>query len=640
MPIERGAFRLFKLQQPVGREEYEVRRDGRKLVLTASSTLEFLGGGVPLAATLRMAPDLSPDSFEVRGRTSTMTDTDNAVRVQGRSATVRRRGETRTVPVPDRFFTIGHYGPVSLEQALFRYWTRHGRPSRLEILPAGRVGFEHRGRDTVTAGGETVVLDRYSVDGLGWGRKSTWIDGSGNLVATVGGDAELDRFEAIREGYETALPVFVAGAVRDGLADLARVAARVKPERQGTFAIVGARLVDGTGRPPVADAVVLIRDGRIAAAGPRSAVPIPRGTPRVDARGKTVLPGLWDMHGHYEQVEWPAAALAAGITTVRDVANEFELVTALRDAIYRGEALGPRMLLAGVIDGGDHPLGVVAANTPEEARAAVNRYHRAGFQQVKVYQSVRPELVPVIAAEAHRLGMTVTGHVPTGMTAVQFVEAGADQINHIGYVAVALRSPGEPGRPATLDLGSEHARSVIRLLRERGTVVEPTLARTEQHAHPRDTAFVRFEPGVAKAPLELQEALNSTGAAADAAARTMAGLDRLIGVAGALHEAGVPLILGSDLVVPGHTLHREMELAVRAGMTPMEALQAATLVPARVMGLDAESGSVEAGKRADLVLVDGDPLRDISEIRKVSAVVTQGRMYRPAELWRSAGFEP
>ena len=171
-------------------------------------------------------------------------------------------------------------------------------------------------------------------------------------------------------------------------------------------------------------------------------------------------------------------------------------------------------------------------------------------------------------------------------------------------------------------------------------MVEPTLARTEQHAHPRDTAFVRFEPGVAKAPLELQEALNSTGAAADVAERTMVSLGRLIGVAGALHKAGIPLILGSDLAVPGHSMHRELELAVRAGMTPMEALQAATLVPARVMGLDSESGTVEAGKHADLVLVDGDPLEDIREMRKIAAVVTRGRMFDPRDLWQSAGFAP
>lgn len=419
--VERGAFRLYKLQQPVGREEYEVRHDDPKLVLTATSTLEFLGGGVPLSATLRMDRDFSPDSFKVRGRTSTLTDTDNSVVIKGRYATVGRRGHMQEVSVAGRFFTIGHYGPVSLEQALFRYWRRHGRPDHLALLPVGQVGFEHRGRDTVAKDGVNVILDRYSVRGLGWGRKSMWFNAAGDLIASVGGDAELDRFEAIREGFEAAIPVLVAGAIRDGLADLARVAATVKPVHQGTFAIAGARLVDGTGRPPVPDAVVLIRDGRIVAAGPRSSIRIPGGIPVVDGRGKTLLPGLWDMHAHYEQVEWPAAALAAGITTVRDAANEFELVTALRDAIHQGRALGPRMLLAGVIDGGEHPLGVVTANSPEEAREAVNRYKAAGFQQIKIYQSVRPELVSVIAAEAHRLGITVTGHVPTGMDVVQFV---------------------------------------------------------------------------------------------------------------------------------------------------------------------------------------------------------------------------
>lgn len=538
--------------------------------------------------------------------------------------------------MPRRFFTVSHYGPAAVEQALFRYWRANGRPAELPVLPAGRVRFELRGRDTVR--GE--VLERYSVDGLVWGRKSAWFDARGNLVATVSGDAELDRMEVIREGYEAGMPVFVAGSVRDGLADLARVAARVKPVQQGTFAIVGARLIDGTGRAPVERSVVVVSDGRIAAVGAEGEVVIPAGVPRVDARGRTIIPGLWDSHGHYEQVEWPAVQLAAGVTTVRDVGNEMELATALRDAIRDGRALGPRMILAGVIDGGEHPLGVVTAATPEEARAAVVRYQRAGYRQIKIYEGLPPALVPVVAAEAHRLGMTVTGHVPAGMNAIQFVEAGADAINHLNFVAAVLRPAPQGGRPSPLDLKSPEAVRAIELFRARGTVVEPTLARSEQHAHPTDTAYSRYEPGVAKAPIELQEALNTTGAPTEAGVRGLQSLERLLGVAGHLHRAGIPILLGSDLAVPGHTIHRELELAVRAGFTPMEAIRAATASAARIFGMEAESGTVEAGKRADLVLLAADPLVEIRNVRRVEATVAGGRMYHPAELWRTAGFEP
>jgi len=384
-----------------------------------------------------------------------------------------------------------------------------------------------------------------------------------------------------------------------------------------------------------------VRAGRIAAVGPRGSVQIPKGTAVIDARGETMIPGLWDMHVHFEQVEWPVAQLAAGVTTARDVGNELELAVGLRDAIRSGRALGPRMLLAGLIDGAPDGLGVQLAGTPDEARAMVRRYHDAGCEQIKVYQSVPPPLVSVIAAEAHRLGMTVTGHVPTGMNAFQFVEAGADQINHLGFVLAVMTPPPQPGQPrAPVDLASSEARRAIVFLLEHHTVLDPTLARSEENAHPKDSLLAAYEPGAAKAPPELAEVLNASGSPGDVAARRMAGLARALPIVNALRAAGIPIVAGTDLVVPGHSIARELELEVRGGFTPLQAIQAATIVPARVMALDGESGTVEPGKRADLVLLDGDPLTNISEVRRVHAVVTGGRMFLPAPLWRSVGFAP
>ena len=209
----------------------------------------------------------------------------------------------------------------------------------------------------------------------------------------------------------------------------------ISGSRADTLAIVGGTLIDGTGAAPVPDSAILIEKGRIVAAGPRSTVKIPHGFTKIDARGKTILPGLWDMHAHFEQVEWGPIYLAAGATTVRDVGNEFEFITAVRDAIANGRGLGPRMLLAGVVDGsGPLALGVERVDTPEEAKMWVDRYHDAGFQQMKIYSSVKLEELKDVTAEAHRLGMTVTGHIPEGLNAYQGVDAGMDQINHVDYV--------------------------------------------------------------------------------------------------------------------------------------------------------------------------------------------------------------
>jgi imidazolonepropionase-like amidohydrolase len=394
--------------------------------------------------------------------------------------------------------------------------------------------------------------------------------------------------------------------VRDGLADLEEAARHSPAVRSGAYAIVGARIIDGTGAAPIDDGIIIVRDGRIDAVGPASKVSVPSGLPREDAHGKTIIPGLWDMHVHFEQVEWPSAQLAAGVTTARDVGNELELATGLRDAIAAGRVRGPRMLLAGLIDGAPDGLGAFVASTPDDARAIVNRYH-----------------------------------VPRGMNARQFVEAGADQINHLGFVLSVVQPPPPAGQPRpALDLTSTSAKEAIAFFKAHGTVLDPTLARSEQNSHPKDSAFAVYEPGAAHAPPELLEALNASGSRSDVATTRLRSLERGSALVTALVRAGVPVVAGTDLVVPGYSIARELELYVRAGMTPLEALQSASIVPARVMGLDRESGTVERGKRADLVTLDGNPLENISNVRRVHAVVAAGRLYRPDSLWRTAGFTP
>ncbi len=639
--VETDTFTLHKLQQRVGSERYTLTATGSSIVLQTTSELQFLGNAVPLKATLSTDGDYRPRSLEISGATSTLTDTDARVVIDGDSASITVRGTSRRVRVDEAVFPITHYPPLALKQMLYRRWRLLGRPARMTLLPAGEVRFEHLGVDTVQVAERRVPLQRFAVHGVVWGMQSAWFDDADRLIAAVSGDAELDRFEGIRRGFEHALALFVRRSIEDGVAMLERAARTTPPVREGRYAIVGATLIDATGRAPIPDAVVTIEDGRITAAGPRASVRLPPNVPSVDARGKVLLPGLWDMHGHFEQVEWPWVSLASGVTTARDVANEFELVTALRSAIEQRRSIGPRILAAGVIDGGEQPLGVIAARDESEARSVVRRYKAAGFEQIKIYQSLPPTLVSVVADEAHKNGMTVTGHVPTGMNVRQFVEAGADQINHLNFVTPLLRAPPRPGQsPTPIDLNSEVAKEAIAFLRAHGTVIDPSLARAEEYVHSRDSGYAAYEPGVAKAPIELQEALNSTGIRGADATRAMASLERSLAIVAHLRHAGIPIVLGTDLSVPGHSIHRELELAVRGGMTPLEAIQSATLLPARAMNRERESGSVEVGKRADLLLLDADPLRDIRNIRRVSAVIVGGRWFEPALLWRLAGFQP
>jgi imidazolonepropionase-like amidohydrolase len=330
------------------------------------------------------------------------------------------------------------------------------------------------------------------------------------------------------------------------------------------------------------------------------------------------------MHTHYSGVEFGPAYLAAGVTTARDCGGEFDFLVAARDAIAKRRALGPRLLLAGLVDAaGPTGFGAVFADTPEEARAVVARYQAAGFEQIKLYTFLKPDVIAALTTEAHRKGMTVTGHVPAELNAMQGVEAGMDQINHLNYVSRMMREPG-----------------AVQFFKDHHTVIDPTAGWGEMAGHTRDLDVASFEPGIAKAPYALFAKFTGMGAPAAGSAAFQTRIAESLKVIGELYRAGVTIVPGSDTGLIGYGLIRELELYVQAGMTSADAIRSATIVSARAMKLDADSGTIEAGKRADLILVNGNPLERIGDLRKVSKVVANGRLYQSADLWKSVGFQP
>jgi len=237
---------------------------------------------------------------------------------------------------------------------------------------------------------------------------------------------------------------------------------------------------------------------------------------------------------------------------------------------------------------------------------------------------------PVVEKGALRLhyvqiGMTVTGHVPNGMTIEQAAAAGMDHIAHL---------------PTRGDAGSDEVNKTIAFLREHKTVIDPTQSWNELLGHAAGTPIAAFQPGVAKIPPPLNRLFSSAGADGIDAATARSRLERGLRIVKALHDAGVPVVVGTDEGIPGHSVHREIELYVEAGLTPMQALQAATSVSARAMKLDAELGTIERGKRADLVVLNANPLDRIRNIRSVRWTITDGRVYDAPALWKSVRFQP
>jgi hypothetical protein len=588
---------------------------------------------------------MMPISYKAKGKSSRLSEMDDALTVSGGRIAMVRGGKATSAEPQAAWFVADGYSPVAMQEQMMRWWLSHGRPAEFTAYPNATT-VRIAPAETLTIAG--TPMHGYTVGGLIWGEESLWVDDAGNLTALVSTDAEFDHFEAVREAYETSLSTFISAAVKADLAALAKLTANASATPARKLAIVGATLEDSTGAPAVEDSVIVIENGVITAAGERRKVKMPKDATVLDAKGKYAIPGLWDMHAHYEQVEWGPIYLAAGVTSVRDVGNEFDFIRTVHDELDRrtNPAIGPHLEFAGVIDGTSRlSLGVTIADTPEQALGWVERYKAAGARQIKIYSSVTPEVVKAITADAHARSMTVTGHIPEGMTAIEGVNDGMDQINHIQYEVPyfshpALGADGKPDKtkPPVADFEGERAKQLIAVLKEHHTVLDPTVALFETILN--TGPLNQLEPGIDHVAPQLKEALDSPPVPAERAETAKARWQIMMGTLRELHAAGIPIVAGTDQAIPGYSLHRELELYVEAGFTPLEALQAATIGAARAVGVEKESGSLERGKRGDVLLLDADPLADIHNTRRVWRTVAAGAVYEPAPLWRSVGFTP
>jgi imidazolonepropionase-like amidohydrolase len=532
---------------------------------------------------------------------------------------------------------VAGYSPGTGQWLLLRYWQQHGRPASLAMLPSGTVRIREDGQDTLRYQNQPLRLRRYVLKGLIWGNELLWTDAQGNLICIITNDAEGDKLELLAQPYEALLPALIERAARHGMrlfrAEMGAVAKPVGPAP--LLAVVGGTVVDVVRGRSIPNAVVLLRGGKVLKVGPAAAVAVPKQARVIQAQGKTVLPGLWDMHAHFQQAEWGPAYLAAGVTTVRDCGNEFAYINAVQHAIDSGQGVGPHILKAGLIDGtGARTLGIELANTPAEAVQLVQRYKASGFAQIKLYSSVKPEVVRAVCAEAHRLGLTVTGHIPDGMTLLQGVAAGMDQVNHINYVVRLLRRNPD----GSVILTDTTADRVFAFLKTHRTVIDPTVGVFELAYRSTKDDIMTIEPGYLRLPQPLQALFVNMGQEPAEAAKMapyIASYPRLVK---ALHDHDIPVVAGTDMGFPGTSLARELELYVQGGLTPMQALQTATIDAARAMQRETSTGSLDAGKQADLVIIDGDPLTNIRDIRQVRLVVKAGQVYEPNQMRRLADY--
>ena len=525
----------------------------------------------------------------------------------------------------DVYYATG-YSPFD-QTMLARYLL--AQPGRTAKLPSNATAHLEIVKELTVPtshGSERVRL--VSIDrGSGATPELIWLDRDDNLFAT-----EVFWFMTVKPGAEAALPILrkTEFALRDAQAEALNK--RLQRPTSGTLAIINGDVFDserGVMRPRT---TVLVRGDRIVAVGRSDSVAVPQGATVIDAAGKTVMPGMWEMHGHMQLTSESTSGpmqLSYGITTVRDLASDLDVAVSERDRAQAGVIASPHMVLAGFMEGPGKWAGPtsVLVRTEDEARRWVARYDSLGYKQIKVYNIVHPDLIPTIAAEAHKRGMRLSGHIPRGLTVPNAVELGFDEVNHAAFLfstfyqdslyvpTMRAYSAVATAVAPNIDVDGAPMTQLIDLLKRHGTVIDGT-----------------FSVWITSAGTGIGQAVGA-GVPADAQ-KADANYMRLLS---RLYAAGVTLVAGTDAF--GSTSYdTELELYEKAGIPAPAVLQIATIGAARVMKEDKDYGSLAAGKVADLIVVNGRPADHVSDVRKVETIVRAGRVYDAQELRVATGL--
>jgi amidohydrolase family protein len=636
-------FSVITVGRPAGEAEIRLEPDGRRMV---HFTYNDRGRGPDVRATMTLDAAGLPRSLVATGHDYLKAPVDERLDDRGGALRWTSTSEHGEAPAgAGVYITICDEPDVTavLAQALLR-----AKDHRVKLLPAGEAWIEDDTAREIEVGGARQRIHRIAIGGLGFQPGLVWLDDRDELFGLVSSWTSV-----IRTGAEPAIATLIADDQAWSAARAGKLAGKLAhhPPAAG-LAITHARLYDSVRRTVVPDATVIVVGDRIARVG-NARTAIPAGAQVIDAHGRTLLPGLWDMHVHLSDSDG-IVDLATGVTTVRDLGNDLEGLAARAARYDAGTELGPHVLRAGLIDGPGPftaPTGVIA-DSPETAQAAVTRFADAGYQQIKIYSSVSPALVPVIARAAHARGLRVSGHIPTGMNAAEAVERGYDEIQHVNFLFLRfLAGPDDDTRTplrfirvaergAGLDLAGADVRRFLDLLVAHRTVLDPTLA-TFHAMFVSDPGEIDpiLAPYAAQLPAQVLRSAKNGGLPAPDGKRAQyrasyAALLKLVKLA---WDKKIRIVAGTD-AAPGLALPHELELYVQAGIPAPEVLALATIGAARVMGVDRDAGSITAGKRADLVLVDGDPTRDIAAVRNADAVVCRGVLYDPAELLAAVGM--
>lgn len=522
----------------------------------------------------------------------------------------------------------------------------------ISLIPYGSAKLKVVNSFNYSIPGGKKTLTLVTIEGMGMTPSYNWMDEKKEFFASVN-----DWSSSIKSGYESFIPELLKEQKKQELKFFKGLSQKLSVKALRGICIKNVQLFDANAGKVVPMATVFIKNNRISNVFTTPSVSIPSGIDIIDGKGKMLLPGLWDMHTHMSDDEEGILHIAAGVTSIRDMGNSEDLLKRMEN-IKAGKVIGPdEVIISGFIDGAGPfaaPTGKLINNV-EEGKKYIKEFADKGYQQIKLYSSIKPEWVKPLIEEAKKYHLKVCGHIPAFMTAEQAVNAGYDEVTHMNMLilnffgdTIDTRStqrfliPAQ--RAASIDLSSRQAQAFMQLLRDKNTVVDPTLAVFEGMFTNRDRQVpAAYKTEIDRFPLQWQRSFRAGGGGLpvpDGMDETyLQSYAAMLKIVKMLYDKGITIVPGTDGFA-GFMLHRELELYVKAGIPAEKVLQMATIVSARVAGKEKEMGSIEKGKIANMVLVDGNPLSNINDIRKAVLVIKDGVMYDPAKLYQALSIKP
>ena len=549
----------------------------------------------------------------------------------------------------------GYYlpaGGIGLSNAVLTNKLVAAGAAGIELLPSGRATLTMGPGLTIDGPGGPKAVKLAFIRGILAAPFPVWLDEQNRHFADVGG---ISLFPA---GYESVANAKKMRDFQDNItAETVKGIAKqfLTAEARAPVLFDHVRLFDADKGVFLNHQAVLASGGKIVAIGKAGSLKAPPGARVIDGSGKTLVPGIWDSHMHIGD-DWDVLAnMANGITSFRSPGTDLDRAVAVMPRRASGELLMGEPFIQAIIDKKD-PLaaqGSITVSSEAETIAAVRKIKAAGLWGVKFYTSMNPAWIKPGADEAHRLGMHVSGHVPATMLPIEAVRAGYDEITHLNFIMMqmmpravvdkantAARFEGPAKYAKDVDLGSPAVKAFVAELKQRGTIIDPTLVIFEgSFLAEGGTAMPAYAPYMGLFSPVLDRAFRAGGyplVEGYTRADYAKSYAKMMGLVTVLHKAKIPIVAGTDGW--GIELVRELELYRDAGFTPAEALQSATIVPARMVKADQRTGSIAVGKEADMVLVDGDVSTDLGALRRTVTVVSDGYVMDADALRKAAGY--